>query len=170
MRNNQILQITTAPGPVVFKDTDCSDDAPTAECVKYALADVLPEQNLWVVHVGYYEGGAYKLIDMRTGKTTDIDGFPWFSPDKNRFVTVTNDPHGDIYALVIWKRDGSTFRKEWGYDFGQEMPGAEWSYCVKGWRGSERVNLEGSGNGGELTGKARLILDRKTWRYERLKP
>jgi hypothetical protein len=169
VRDGSVLRIKTAVGPVVFKDTDC-EKGPAAKCVNYALAEFLPEQGLWVVHVGYFEGEDYKLIDLKTGKVTDINGFPWFSPDGNRFAAVTNDSHSGVYVLLIWKRTHKKFRKEWDYNFSQELPGTEWSYCVEGWQGSEQVNLEGLGNGGELTGKAQLTFDHKTWRYERLKP
>ncbi|MCD6072877.1 MAG: hypothetical protein K0S42_3393, partial [Microvirga sp.] len=102
LRDGWVLRVMTDAGPVDFADTDCKE-GPADECVKYSLATILSEQNLWVIHVGYYEGASYKLVDMKTGQVTNIDGFPWFSPDRQRFVTATSDPHADTYTLAVWK-------------------------------------------------------------------
>ncbi|KAB0265839.1 hypothetical protein [Microvirga brassicacearum] len=169
----------TEAGPVDFKDKGC-EEVPVVECERYSLVAALPDHNLWVVYLGYYEGGSYILVDIKTGKVTDVGGFPLFSPDGRRFITVSNEPY-DLPILAIWKLQQKEIAKEWGYDFATDRPEGEWSYCVERWAGNNRVILEGRGNlvidkgpgvvGADrfrsifLTGRTSLRFDGATWHY-----
>lgn len=172
LRDEDVLRLIAETGPIEFKSTNC-DEVKADECRSYSLATVLPDQNLWIVHVGHYEGESYKIVDMKRGTITDVEGFPWFSPDKKRFVAVTNDPHSGINAFVIWRASPEGFQKEWGYDYASEFPDTDGGYCVRRWAGSARVEFETFGvylfRQGGPTGSASASFDGRTWHYKRQK-
>jgi hypothetical protein len=125
LRDGWVLRLMTDTGSIDFADTNC-EDGPADECVKYAVADVLPEHGLWVVHLGYHEDGAYQLVDMRTGLRTLVDGFPQFSPDEQRFVTAAYAADSGFSWLSIWKVRPNSLSKEWSYDYSADAPTGEW--------------------------------------------
>jgi len=173
LRDGWVLRVMTDAGPVDFADTDC-EEGPADECVKYALADVLPGHGLWVIHLGYYEDGAYELIDMRTGARTFVDGFPQFSSDGQRFATAAYSAHSDYSRLSIWKVQPNNLSKEWSYDYSVDAPAGKWNYCVERWEGTQRVVLKGEGLFTDpkryyvrKAGRAWITFDGTSWRYER---
>ncbi|MFC0349150.1 hypothetical protein [Undibacterium danionis] len=90
-RVGNTLEIKPSAGPAkIFKNIDSdSDDFRSYQLIKY-FADV--DYSLLVTT--YYEGGTYELIDMKTGKLTNVGGDAVLSPDQQRIAVA----HADIEA------------------------------------------------------------------------
>lgn len=67
-----------------FKD-DGDADART----KYSFVKYFPTIQYGLLHTLFYEGHTYDLIDMKTGKRTNVGGYAVLSPDKRR-IAVSN--------------------------------------------------------------------------------
>lgn len=115
------------------QDKDC-DDEPAA-CRVYILAADLPSRHAILVHMGYYEGGDWLLIDDRTGERTLLPSVPHFSPEGERlFVSDIDLAYGDI-GIAIWRREGRVWVKEWSLD------SPFWYASFLAWEG-DRIDLE----------------------------
>ena len=49
----------------------------------------------------YYEGNSWDILDRRTGKLTEIFGYPLFSPDGTHFVAATTDLDAQYSDTVL---------------------------------------------------------------------
>src|SRR5665213_2775229 len=78
-----------------------------ADCQHFVLAADLPSKHFFLIRRKGYEGGAYFLVDDHTGRRTEIDAVPVFSPDGRRFL-VQNDNVATDHEnnLEIWRREG----------------------------------------------------------------
>ncbi len=118
-----------------------------ANCKHYLLAADLPAQHAFVVQVLYYEGAGQLLIDDGSGRQTDIDGMPVFSPDGSRFFINDDDELNDHdNNLEIWRRDGDSASLEWAHPYQQvyvEAPVLKGLYHarVTDWSQPETINL-----------------------------
>jgi hypothetical protein len=90
-RNGNILEIKPSAAPAkIFKNIDSdSDDFRLYQFTKY-----FPEIDYGLLETTYYEGGTYDLINMKTGKLTNIGGDVLVSPDQQRIAVA----HADIEA------------------------------------------------------------------------
>jgi hypothetical protein len=90
-RIGSTLEIKPSAAPLkVFKNIDSdSDDFRAYQFTKY-----FPEIDYGLLETTYYEGGTYDLVDMKTGKLTNIGGDPLLSPDQQRIAVA----HADIEA------------------------------------------------------------------------
>ena len=90
-RVGNTLEIKPSTGPAkVFKNIDSdSDDFRSYQLIKY-FADV----DYSLLATTHYEGGTYELIDMKTGKLTNVGGDAVLSPDQQRIAVA----HADIEA------------------------------------------------------------------------
>ena len=69
----------------------------------YRYLDDLGAIQQWLVEVGKWEGGHYLLIDQRTGKRTNLIGYPVISPDQTQFICANSSPTGyDWNGLQLW--------------------------------------------------------------------
>ncbi|OGI48644.1 MAG: hypothetical protein A2151_09790 [Candidatus Muproteobacteria bacterium RBG_16_65_34] len=60
-----------------------------AKVTWYSFVQYYPEIGYGLIEVQFYEGGTRYLLNLRTGKDTDIVGDPILSPDKKR-IAVSN--------------------------------------------------------------------------------
>jgi hypothetical protein len=90
-RNGSTLEIKPSAAPVkVFKNIDSDSDDFRA----YLFTKYFPEIDYGLLETTYYEGGTYDLVDMKTGKLTNIGGDALLSPDQQRIAVA----HADIEA------------------------------------------------------------------------
>jgi hypothetical protein len=90
-RNGGILEIKPSAAPAkVFKNIDSDSD----DFRSYQLTKYFPEIDYGLLETTYYEGGTYELIDMKTGKLSNIGGDALPSPDQQRIAVA----HADIEA------------------------------------------------------------------------
>jgi len=79
-----------------------------------------------LVEVTYYEGGAFLLVDARTGDSTRLSGRPVVSPDRRRFVTTSMDLEAgyDPNVIEVWR-------------VASPRPVIEFSHQAEGWGPSD---------------------------------
>ncbi len=84
-------------GPTHHQDEDSYEG--------YRYLDDLSVIQQWLVEVGKWEGGYYILIDQRTGKRTNLIGYPVISPDQTQFICANSSPTGyDWNGLQLWAK------------------------------------------------------------------
>jgi hypothetical protein len=102
-RDANSLTIKIASGvTTTFLDVN----AESVQTNKYSLVDVLKDIGYALVHVQYWEGQTYYLVNLQTGQIEDIEGLPVISPSY-KFLVSTNfaglsgksDPIIKIYKL-----------------------------------------------------------------------
>jgi hypothetical protein len=99
------------PGPGKLDD---------ANCQHFVLAADFLSSHFFLVRRQDYEGGTYFLVDDHTGRQTEIDGAPHFSPDRKRFL-VQNDNVATDHEnnLEIWQLEGDGAVIEWAHPYKQ---------------------------------------------------
>jgi hypothetical protein len=119
-RHGNRLVLTTHAGKRTFTDDRqaCIEDR-LDTCAIYALT-ARPPGSL-AVEKFVSEGGDSYLIDARSGRQTQLDGVPVFSPDGRRFV-VAQFENETQNNLEVWRRDGDSAKLEWFHSFEQSFP------------------------------------------------
>jgi len=112
-----------------------SDDVDN--CIGFALMGDFRKSNAWVLQKFYYEGGSFVLIDDRSGRQTDLNGMPVFSPDGRKFLVTPYDLENGAGPnnMEIWRRDGEGAVLEWAHTFEQalaEAPDLQIPYLTEG--------------------------------------
>lgn len=113
-------------GRLVFRGSDggtlsLEDDATEGErFVRYRYAGLFPEIGQHLVHMGFYEGGGWLLVNAATTDQTHVVGPPVASPDRSRFVATSVDLGAgyDPNGIQVWSLAGGFPRLEWGVDGG----------------------------------------------------
>lgn len=71
-----------------------------------------------LLHTQYYEGNTYKLVNRKTGYVKELNGKPYFSPDKKHMLTANIDleAHFDYNGLEYYAVEQDTLRKIFSYE------------------------------------------------------
>jgi hypothetical protein len=93
----------------------------------FSYIEYLPAIGYHLVHVMYYEGDSYVLINGKDGKKTDIQNIPIISPDNLRFVTASSDLEAEYNPteIQIWRITAGGLFKEFSFKpsgWGPESP------------------------------------------------
>jgi len=90
----------------------------------YHYREFLPKLELFVVHVQYYEGDGYLLVDAKTGTMKYVWGLPIGSPDNDRFIVISEDLDAGYKPnlIQIWRRSSNGFYNEWDKKFEEVGP------------------------------------------------
>ena len=118
----------------------CQD--PNACPEVYTFDGFIPAVGAYLVEVSYWEGGAFLMIDARTGTRTLIVDRPHLDRSGHRFVAVLdNEEQGN--AIEVWRLDPAGPQRE----FADTPPQA---YRFVAWHGSDDVefsaqDVEGQG-------------------------
>jgi hypothetical protein len=90
-RHGDALRLTFRNGTArTYKDKGkkaCEQNT-SPSCIVYVLYDYFPEHGLFLISVGYYEGGEWLLVRQLNGKEEKIVAPPWYSPDKKWLASV----------------------------------------------------------------------------------
>ena len=155
-RDGKTLKLKLTDGETLGLQDSAVDDCvlKPAACRGYLLVADLPGQHFFLVSVTHYEGGEFLLIDDRTGRRTEVDAVPAFSPDQKRFLVIAqNEAYGSFYGLQVWRRDGDAAVLEWQHSLAGDAPewrgGAAPGACpsetfadLVRWRGNDRIDLD----------------------------
>jgi hypothetical protein len=97
-----------------------SDTSTADRTIVYRYCAFLPALDAHLVRVGFYEGGAYTLVDAASTDQTQLRGPPVVSPDGSRFATVSLDLEAgyDPNGVQVWRVTEYGPRFEWGIDGG----------------------------------------------------
>ncbi len=120
VRRGKRLELQTRDRKVEFEDNDHNGEA----YARYTFEAYIKDKGYFLIRYSGYEWGGFFLINDRTGAKTELFGQPVFSPDRNRFITVSMDlcPREMANAIRIYRFDpeGTTlvfdedFEDAWG--------------------------------------------------------
>ena len=88
----------------------------------YSYIEFVPQIGQHLVHVQYYEGQSFWLVDAKSGKRTEICGVPILAPNGSRFGCYDANAE-DGSSVEIWRITTSGFRREWVFDQMDWVPG-----------------------------------------------
>lgn len=111
------------------------------KCLEYRLWGYRPADGLYVVSMGFTEGGGYLVVDKATGSEARLDNdIPNFSPSGRRFVGVmSSEAHEPELDLAVWSLAAGAPRLEWSH---RTVAGKYALYEFAGWQGEDRVRLK----------------------------
>ena len=123
-RTNDVLTVQTAKKQLKWVD-DYSDSY--QKFIVYSYLGFNPKLRVHVIHLNYYEGDAYMVIDHRTGQLAYPSGFPVWSPDGTHFLSVSQDMFASFNPnnVEIWELNSGKFVRlfnlepEWGPGVGK---------------------------------------------------
>lgn len=145
----------------------------------YTYLGFLPSLEQHLLEVQYYEGGAYLLVNGRSGERQPVASVPTPSPDGRRFAVVSSGLIAySSNALEIWRVGEDGVELEWQEEFrgpegsdDAEGPAVDWSPRGVVWTSprSLRVYLERRGERGapEPAGSVVLRRGEGAWSFER---
>ncbi len=120
-------------------------DSGGEEGESYHYLHYFPDLNQYLIYKQYSEGGAFYVIDARSGAEVQIPDVPTPSPDGRRFVASSHNLLEEP-VTEIWRIDADQPRKEWGYapkgwagGRAQWVSPAEVRIPTDGWVESEHV-------------------------------
>jgi len=103
-QSNKLILPISNNKTVIYIDTL----SPESESTDYRIYNYLghyPEIGYYLIEAGFYEYASFYLIDMNTGKETEILGFPKFSSQQNYLINI-NEMGGmgdEPIGYQIWK-------------------------------------------------------------------
>ena len=116
-RNDEILEIRTTKGYTAFHDAISESN----NSVAYSYLGYLEQIKSHVVHVQYYEGNSFLILDYNVASKAYAAGFPIVSPDNQRFLSIYQDAYGEFGGthIEMWSVNASgstreaTFQPSW---------------------------------------------------------
>lgn len=164
-RKDDVVKVRTATRIVALTD---HQEASEEERHFYSYQTFLPKPQLHVLHMQFYEGNGFFVVQHKSGLSAPIDGFPIPSPDSQRFVVISSagDARYARNSVEIWNVHKGSLRAEYRY----EPAAARWSPKKATWLDAKSVSLEGD-CGAELGGEkecATIVatLQNGSWRLK----
>lgn len=133
--NNKLILKTDKKSNIIFEDI-----AEEANGVWFSFRDYIEEINSYIVHIHYYEGEAYYLINKHSGDKVQIPGLVIVSPSKLRIVSYSMDIEAgySTNGFVIYKLTDSSFIEE----FETEL--IDWGPSKAKWINDKQIEFEKS--------------------------
>jgi hypothetical protein len=106
----------------------------------YALRAYLPRINAYVVALAFRDGGAFVLVEARSGRQMPLNGEPRFSPDGARFVEASQaDRTGVVPSQIsVWRMaEGGPVREFQA----KPAPGEAWDPVEPVWTSSSTIRF-----------------------------
>jgi hypothetical protein len=139
-REGNTLRLMAGAQPVELEDNLCETE-PVSDCIRYSLVDYLADYRLFVVQLQYWEGDSYWLVDAYSGERLGLEGYPWLSPDRTHFVTVTGDEAGYVFnGFEIWHISRYGLERQWRHAH-QPNRGSPLWFCLVRWIDERTVVL-----------------------------
>jgi hypothetical protein len=102
----------------------------------YSYMEYIESINSHLVHLQYYEGDAFLLVNANTGIQTLIDTVPVVSPDRTHFVTASASEAYNPNRVQIWRVTEAAAELEWEYE------PTDWGPINPQWVSSTQVTVE----------------------------
>lgn len=138
----------SAAAPVRLSgDPKVCEAGDVGHCALFVLEADQPGSHAWLVERFLYEGSDFLLIDDRSGRQTQLNGKPVFSPDGARFLVAPFSDENEVGPnnLEIWRRQGDGAVLEWSHPAAAvmvedpQLP-APYTVTVRRWQGA-RIDL-----------------------------
>jgi hypothetical protein len=146
--NGREVLLTNPPGYCQIPD-NCAE--------VYTFDGYVAAAGAYLVEVSYWEGGAFMLVDARTGARTLIVDRPHLDHSGRRFVAVL-DSEEQGHAIEIWRLDPAGPQREFADDLPQ-------SYRFVAWHGSDDVELSAGDSVGHGGSEVHLVRGQTGWHF-----
>lgn len=105
--------------------------------VSYSYLGFSRKLNSHILHVQYYEGGAYMIIHRHSGQHAFPSGYPLASPDGKHFLSLSEDMFAGYSPnnVEIWQVRSGEFRRVASYE-------PKWGPHSGSWASVRRVLIE----------------------------
>jgi hypothetical protein len=126
---------------VLLRDSTADESA----SLQYTYGGYIAEVHSHLVEVGYYEGGAWELVNFRTGTRQHFDGPPIPAPDSTHLAVVSSDLEAQYVptTIQVWRMGQDTAVLEWRLDpNGAHRSGystGDWGPTGAAWRSSDTI-------------------------------
>jgi hypothetical protein len=154
IRQQTKLTIKTQRRSIVFQDVG---DAYQEGAITYHLESYFPDINYFLVSRSSYEDGDYTLINGQTGEKTILWAAPVFSPNRQRFASMTLDEMNGYTSVYIYRIDPSGVKVEYRDD------GKKWKPTNPKWRSNSRIEFRHEAGNSKFT-KVLLSRTGQSWR------
>lgn len=135
------LLLTLSNGDVLAF-TDDEHQGPSFEHAAFTYRQYLPELDHHVLHVQYWQGRSYLLVDAQTGAQTLIDGLPIVAPDSRHFFTTFNLFESPLH-VTTWRVEGDKLQHEQTLRFSVlDVPGPVGPIKSATWANANRIEVE----------------------------
>jgi hypothetical protein len=106
----------------------------------YRFIESLKNIDYWLIGVTYYEGRGYLLIDKQNGDETEIYGNPYFSKNKDWFITYSFDIEAafDPNGFQLFQVENGKAKLKWTKDIN------DWGPSIIKWLNDSSVVIEQS--------------------------
>lgn len=165
-RDGKILELATESGaPVRFENGD--DNCDTFEkCAFYSLRNYFPALKLYAVHVGYYEGHEWIVVEQRTGQQYRMPEEPHLSPAGRSIASVSPSEGHNWNGIEIWSVTSSGLSRVLRF-----APFTHTLYKYKTWDGEDRLKLNATMFASSSARELEADVNRKggVWRVRHIK-
>jgi len=130
-RDGRKLTLKLKNGDVcVLKDmnTDIDSDSHTA----YNFEDYFKKPGYYLVHVQYWEGDEYRMVNEANGRGFDIPAAPNISPGNKRLAAVSASDAYNFNGIEVWRFAKGKMVREWKY-----APDEHLAFHFIGWDGDD---------------------------------
>jgi hypothetical protein len=104
--------------------------------IGYVLTDYLKGSDFFQVEAFYYEGRDTELISRKDGTTYTFPGKPQWSPDRDQFFVIDENPYEAVtYSIQIWRVEKDKAFKELSYE------SEAWPLINVAWQESETLKV-----------------------------
>lgn len=118
-RHENQLNLYLKGNTVSFVDNLTDDDTTS---VSYSYLGFEHKINGHILHVQYYEGDAYLLVNQHSGRRTFISGYPLLSPDGKHFLSLSEDMFAGYKPnnIELWQVQSDKYQRlavyapDWG--------------------------------------------------------
>ena len=132
-RVGDTLAITLAGG----ESLELIDQGEVAETIRYSYGDFFAQIGYHFLHVQYYEGGGYLLVNAVSGSAQVVFGEPIVSPDGARLITTSLDliAEFDPNGIQIWRLTSDSLVLE------HQATPDDWGPAAARWTGPNAVDV-----------------------------
>jgi hypothetical protein len=89
--NSLVLRLDGGETKIFASNPRACDTDEARDCIRYCLVGYHPQARLFLIGIGYYEGGSFLMVSARDGTETKLGSIPHFAPDGLTFAIVYTD-------------------------------------------------------------------------------
>lgn len=98
-------------GEVAFADENTGIESDSS--VSYQFVDRLAAVGYYLVHIQYWEGDEYRMVNETNGRHFDIPVKPEISPGKKRLAAVSASDAYNFNGIEVWRFMKGRMKREW---------------------------------------------------------
>lgn len=158
-RRGAVLYIHAKNGKTLERK-DSGPKVKETESWKRWVCNYFPANGYLEVCYRLWESSKSEFVNINSGSSISIDGWPVYSPLGHR-VLMVNGYGGEVYSLEVWRFDEKGPLKEFRIE---SPPGAGEMWEMPIWKSENEILPDLSSSASPL--KYRLVRERNSWRLD----